>query len=374
MRRLAVFLLLLPLPLLRADDRPAAMANHLTTTEIQQGWILLFDGKTTFGWKVDGEATVTDGWLVLGGKRETVAETTTALPAGELRAEIAATPQPPRFEGWVGAALRPRDGKRQQSIDLRRQPVHLRVPESEASALPVRFVVPAGSTLSLRSVAWKPAGATPLFNGKDLTGWKQFQANPKQARSRFSVTREGWLNVKDGPGDLQTERTCADFVVQLDCLSNGTHLNSGLFFRCLPEQYQQGYEMQIRNQFTPGTNQKYTVEEYDATTHKLTGKRVVESPTVDYGTGAIYRRVPARSGVSKDGEWFTLTLIAHGRHIATWVNGVQQVDWTDNRPASDNARQGYRGAAGALSIQGHDPTTDLSFRNLRIVELPSAGK
>ena len=33
---------------------------------------------------------------------------------------------------------------------------------------------------------------------------------------------------------------------------------------------------------------------------------------------------------------------------------------------SNYARTGYRREAGHLSIQGHDPTTDLSFRNLRI--------
>ena len=54
------------------------------------------------------------------------------------------------------------------------------------------------------------------------------------------------------------------------------------------------------------------------------------------------------------------------------MDGVHVVDWTDNRPANDNARQGYRAAPGGISIQGHDPTTDLSFRNIRIAEL--AGK
>ena len=79
--------------------------------------------------------------------------------------------------------------------------------------------------------------------------------------------------------------------------------------------------------------------------------------------------LPARSEVAKDGEWFTLTVLAVDNHFATWVDGIQQVDWTDNRPANDNARNGYRSEAGHISLQGHDPTTDLSFRNLRIADL-----
>ena len=93
------------------------------------------------------------------------------------------------------------------------------------------------------------------------------------------------------------------------------------------------------------------------------------SAAVDYGTGAIYRRIPARKDVAKDGEWFTMTVIAQGRHIATWVNGIQQVDWTDNRPLKDNARNGCKLEAGHISLQGHDPTTNSDFRNVRIVDL-----
>ncbi len=89
----------------------------------------------------------------------------------------------------------------------------------------------------------------------------------------------------------------------------------------------------------------------------------------DYGTGAIYRRMPARKAVAKDGEWFTMTVVAQGNHIATWVNGQQVVDWTDNRPLNDNARNGCRLEKGPISIQGHDPTTDLAFRNIRIADL-----
>ena len=51
------------------------------------------------------------------------------------------------------------------------------------------------------------------------------------------------------------------------------------------------------------------------------------------------------------------------------MNGYQTVDWTDDRKPDDNPRKGYRAAKGTLSIQGHDPTTDLLFRNIRIAEL-----
>jgi hypothetical protein len=45
-------------------------------------------------------------------------------------------------------------------------------------------------------------------------------------------------------------------------------------------------------------------------------------------------------------------------------------DFTDTRPPSNNARRGAKLDRGPISLQGHDPTTDLSFRNIRIAELP----
>jgi uncharacterized protein with LGFP repeats len=92
---------------------------------------------------------------------------------------------------------------------------------------------------------------------------------------------------------------------------------------------------------------------------------------VDFGTGGIYGFQPARKVVASDHEWFTKTIVANGRHMAVWVNGYQVSDWTDPRPPSDNPREGCRLKAGILSLQGHDPTTDLSFRNLRIAEYPT---
>ncbi|MGL1548972.1 3-keto-disaccharide hydrolase, partial [Vibrio parahaemolyticus] len=84
----------------------------------------------------------------------------------------------------------------------------------------------------------------------------------------------------------------------------------------------------------------------------------------DFGTGAIYRRVPARGPVSKDQEWFTMTIVANGKHLATWVNGIQQADYVDNRPVTNNARNGCKLEKGVISLQGHDKTTDLNFRNI----------
>jgi len=64
-------------------------------------------------------------------------------------------------------------------------------------------------------------------------------------------------------------------------------------------------------------------------------------------------------------------LVAAGNHMAAWVNGYPVSDWTDTRAPHENPRQGLRLEPGTLEIQGHDATTDLSFRHLRAAELPA---
>ena len=388
MRSLLGAALLLPLAAL-AGAADVDKHNTLTAKEAADGWLLLFDGDSTYGWRSPNGSkwTIAGGMLAPQAGKPGLLVTTTAFTDFELSLEYRTKPDS-RVALLFGCD---RDGKRPESAKEVLLPHgaggwqrtritvmgHTLVKQvlsgfgDSGSLAPPPGPRPAaghlalsGNGVVLRDIKLKPLNLKAIFNGKDLTGWKEYPGK----KSKFSVTKEGWLNIKNGPGDLQTEGQWADFVLQLDCISNGQHLNSGVFFRCLPGQYQQGYEAQIRNQFTKEPRE-YTVEEYDPETHKLLGKKKVRSTAVDYGTGAIYRRVPARKEVAKDGEWFTLTVVANGRHLATWVNGQQVVDWTDNRPPHANPRNGCRLEKGAISLQGHDPTTDLSFRNFRIADL-----
>jgi hypothetical protein len=43
----------------------------------------------------------------------------------------------------------------------------------------------------------------------------------------------------------------------------------------------------------------------------------------------------------------------------------------DERKPNANPRNGKRLEAGHISLQGHDKTTDILFRNLRLAELPN---
>lgn len=398
MRYLLFFLVVLWFPF--CSHAKGVEANTLSKQEVKDGWILLFDGQTTFGWHSPTETR----WKVSGGAltpepgKPGLLVSTTALgdyelsleyqvkrPTGAellLRCDNKGKPvaqedrlalKPNGGKGWLRCVVRVIASGEQEKITRRVTQWHgrssvTRIIGSSATGKSLQqphHIGLAGKGLMVRNIKLRPVDMKSIFNGKDLTGWKVHPG----LKSRYTVTREGWLNVKNGRGDIQTTGQWADFILQLECISHGKHLNSGVFFRCLPGQYQQGYEAQIHNHFTEKPSKTYTLPVYDPKTHKKIGTREVLSTARDFGTGGLYRRQPARMGVSKDNEWFTMTVVAHGRHLATWVNGIQVTDWVDNRPANDNPRRGYRAEKGAISLQGHDPTTHLSFRNFRIQNL-----
>jgi hypothetical protein len=345
-----------------ADDAPKP--NTLTPKEVAEGWLLLFDGETTFGWKTDGDVKAKDGELIVTGPKDKVVASFQHLPyqfellfdakGDEVSVRVNTPLGSTAAPEWTTFRLRfsglPSGHEELWSVltngteKLTHRGAIGTFGPSPASGVNVFGTV---KPTRLRNIKLRPLNTTPLFNGKDLTGWKVFPG--EKYKSKFEVTKDGELHVTNGPGDLQTEKQFDNFVLQLECKTNGKALNSGVFFRCLPDQYQNGYEAQIQNAF----------------------KNNDRTQPADFGTGAIYRRVPARKVVSNDNEWFTMTVVADGTHIATWVNGVQVVDWTDTRPPHDNPRQGSKTGKGHLSIQGHDPTTDLLFRNIRIAELPA---
>src|SRR5260221_559490 len=96
----------------------------------------------------------------------------------------------------------------------------------EATEHELEFNTKGRQQLELRNFKMISKAMKPLFNGTDLTGWTEFPGR----KSKFTVTDKGEINVKNGNGDLQTVGKYKDFVLQLECKSNGKHLNSGIFF------------------------------------------------------------------------------------------------------------------------------------------------
>ena len=364
--------------------------NTLSADELAAGWLLLFDGQTDYGWETGSEADweVKDGMIRVSSGKSGLFCTTTEFADYQLKVDFRSptqtnsgvflrTPLHPKgatvdcyelniapqdnpfptgsFVGRKKAkAVTSSDGWQTFDVTAAGGEFTVKLDGKEVLSFTDEDPIAIGriglqlnqGLVEFRNIKLKPLGMKSIFNGKDLTGWKTNGA----MQSRFTVTKEGEMNVKNGKGQLETAGSYGDFVLQLESFVNGKELNSGIFFRCIPGDVMMGYECQIQNGFKNGDRKQ----------------------PVDCGTGGIFRRQNARLVLSDDFKWFPMTIIAVGPHFSTWVNGIQVADWTDEREADENPRRGLRLEPGSIMIQGHDPTTDLSFRNFQIGELPKA--
>lgn len=367
------------------------VAPSLTDDQIREGWISLFDGKSLFGW-TRPEGTnwrVEDGAIVADAGAQSLLLTPFELDDFEVRCKFHLSKG-----GNSGLFLRTAANAKDPSKDTYELNICDSHPSHKTGSLVGRFVaenVPAceeawhefrviceGPRIQVwldekqivdftdtsenirlsgffglqknqgraayKDVYLRPLKFRPLLRSEDTRGWEVVPGS----KSRFEL-RDGLMHVANGPGFLQTTETFADFALKVEVRINGDSLNSGVFFRALPgteEAPSHGYEMQLHN----GT------------------KNGDRTQPADSGTGAIFRRVPARYVVANDKEFFTAVLIAQKDRFASWVNGYQVVNWQDTRADNENPREGRKLGAGHLSLQGHDPTTDLDFRRVDVHE------
>jgi hypothetical protein len=359
----------------------------LPEDELANGWISLFDGHSLFGWQRPDEANwrVEDGAIKVDSGEKCLLCTSTEFSDYELKIDFRC-PQTTNSGVFLHTAVVPTDPAQDcyelniagpdnpfptGSLVFRQRaqidPVspdwhsyHVTLDGARITVLldgqqileyedprplgrgPIGLQFNTGE-VAFRNIHLRPLRTESIFNGKDLSGWKTY---PEMA-SEFTVTETGEMNVRDGRGQLETEASYGDFILQLECMTHAERLNSGVFFRCIPGDTMMGYECQIQNGFENGDR----------------------TQPEDCGTGGFFRRQDARYVVADDLDWFHLTLVADGPHMAAWVDGYQVSDWTDDREPHENPRKGLRLEPGTLMIQGHDPTTNLSFRNLRIAPL-----
>ena len=149
-------------------------------------------------------------------------------------------------------------------------------------------------------------GWTPLFNGKDLTGWKNYGAE-KWTVENGEILGEA---VTKEYGYLGTEATYKDFEMRGRFKAEGSG-NSGIF-----------YHSTIN-----GTS--------------ITGVQVEVDPRPNMHTGGLYETGgrnwlvwpnPDAERAMKVGEWNDVRFSVRGNRIVTWVNDVLALDYTDPSP------------------------------------------
>jgi len=195
-----------------------------------------------------------------------------------------------------------------------------------------------------------PKGFTPLFNGKDLTGWKVFNGKMEKWGAA-----DGVLFVQgSGGGWLFTEKEYSDFELRLEFKMPKAG-NSGVALRAPREgnPAYQGMEIQLLDDSWYKDKNNYKA-----------GIRDVQL------TGAIYGVVPPSKDATKPaGEWNTMRIVAKGRHVTIELNGVKTVDadLDEYKEKHGKDHPGLLRTKGFLGLQSHDGRVE--FRRLYVKEL-----
>ncbi|MFE9611014.1 ThuA domain-containing protein [Streptomyces sp. NPDC006012] len=185
-------------------------------------------------------------------------------------------------------------------------------------------------------------GYRPIFDGTSLDGWSQ--AGP----GSFALSEDGTLTSTGGMGMLwYAGQSFGSYSLKLDWKMDGDD-NSGVFVGFPPSDdpwsaVNNGYEIQIDATDVP---------------EKTTGS------VYGFQSADLKKRDRA---LNPPGEWNTYEIRVEGERLRIWLNGVKINDYTNTDPAR-SLRDGHVG------IQNHGADDQVSFRDIRIKELPAKGR
>jgi len=181
-------------------------------------------------------------------------------------------------------------------------------------------------------------GWIQLFNGKDLTGWKTFDA--KQLEKVWYV-KDGVLYSKGrDTSHLFSEKGDYEnfhYRIEVKISEKG---NSGQYFRTkFAGGYPPGYEAQINSNFPDPQK-----------------------------TGSLYNFAKVTEMLVPPDTWFTQEVIANGKHIQILVNGKKTADYMDEKNTHSR---------GHFAIQQHGPAkggpdVQVALKKIEIKLLPAS--
>jgi hypothetical protein len=227
-------------------------------------------------------------------------------------------------------------------------------PEMTEFYEPVPALVTPGKS-SANAVLTAPSDAIVLFDGKDLSKWK----NKDGGGAQWDV-KNGVFTVKKGTGDISTVQEFNDFQLHIEwSIPSGitgkgqARGNSGIFLQGI-------YELQV-------------LDNYDNTTY------------VNGQAGSIYKQTaPLKNAMRPPGDWnvydviYTAprfkedsTLFSPAR-VTVIHNGVviqNNTTITGTTPYIGLPKYSFHGR-GPIKLQDHgDPSAPISFRNIWIREM-----
>jgi hypothetical protein len=212
-----------------------------------------------------------------------------------------------------------------------------------------------------------PDRATPLFNGKDLTGWEAdvpARDTDRNAPDSF-IVRDGLLVSLGKPeGHLLTTVAYRDYRLEVEYRFPGKGGNCGILVhasrpRALYRMFPQSIEVQMNS---GDAGDFWCIQESIEVPDME--KRRPRKPGEKWGgaEGDARRILNLTDGSEKPlGQWNTMVIEARGRSVEVWVNG-------------DRVNDGFNATAdrGRIAVQAEG--TEVEFRRIEIGPLAPATK
>lgn len=194
-------------------------------------------------------------------------------------------------------------------------------------------------------------GFTPLFNGKDFTGWVRVNCAPETFRVEDGII----ISTGKPTGVMRTERMYENYVLEMDWMHLKKGGNAGLFvhsgaFPAKGTPFTKGHEIQVLDGDSPDGS--WTGHGDVFPIHGATFE-----PDRKHPKGWM-RCIPSEKRANPFGQWNHYKVTVNDGTIKLEVNGKEVSGGTKCNP-----RKGYI----CLESEG----SECRFKNIRIKELPS---
>ena len=212
-----------------------------------------------------------------------------------------------------------------------------------------------------------PSRVTPLFNGRDLSGWTadvpERDTNPS-ARDSFIVRNGLLVSLGTPQGHLLTDRVYQNYRLEVEYRFSAKPGNCGVLIhastpRALYKMFPQSIEVQLMHQ---NAGDFWCIKENIEVPDMETRRPRKDGEQWGGSEGDARRVLNLTDGSEKPaGEWNTLIVEARDRGITVWVNG----DLVNNGFNCTVSR-------GRIALQAEG--SEVEFRRVDIGPLPAAAK
>lgn len=364
--------------------------------EAQEGWLRLFDG-TMSGWNASGGEwqtkdniltsdmaftrrivtaypipdfllkfdyrlsatpsgatlrirTSRDGEPAESGYRIPLSDSSKEWPAGSIVNRNAAPATPLSLGSWHSMTVEALGDHIKVEIDGH---TTVDIHDDAAHSGYIAFESTRGVALDVRDVRAKPLNIKQIFDGNDLSGWKNIPYQPaakkglihdifggdnKPHSANWSV-KAGAVHGEKGPGSIESENQYENFILQLRATANADANKKDAY----PALY-------VRNSAgTSATGYPFGVGAHLGEIGSLAKPR----KPVDNSHGGVLE-----------------TVIADGRNFYIFLNGALSTIYHDTRPEATSLKQGARTGGGVFSLELSKDVTAVDFSTIAAASIP----